>query len=191
MAGFDLSRVMAKIDAIGEGFANREAKIGWFPGARYEDGTPVAYVAAIQEFGGTFEHPGGTRYRIGDDGMAEFVANGSPGSEDLPVTKAHSITIPPRPFMRPTVQDKGPEWSKQIAGGMKRVIQGQMTADDVLGAVGTLAAADITKTIAAGDFTPLAAATLAMRKAKGQGTAPLQATGLMIATITSQVTDAS
>lgn len=28
-----------------------ETKVGWFPGAKYEDGTPVAYVAAIQEFG--------------------------------------------------------------------------------------------------------------------------------------------
>jgi hypothetical protein len=191
MAGLDLSRVMAKIDAIGEGFANREAKVGWFSSDKYEDGTPVAYVAAIQEFGGTFEHPGGTHYRIGADGMATFVANSAPGAADLPVTKAHSITIPARPFVRPTVQDKGTEWSKQIAGGMRKVIKGQMTADDVLGAVGTLAAADIAKTIAAGDFTALSAATLAQRAAKGQGTAPLQATGLLIATIDSQVTDAS
>jgi hypothetical protein len=28
-----------------------ETKVGWFPGARYENSTPVAYVAAIQEFG--------------------------------------------------------------------------------------------------------------------------------------------
>lgn len=28
-----------------------EAKIGWFDNARYPDGTPVAYVAAIQEYG--------------------------------------------------------------------------------------------------------------------------------------------
>lgn len=27
------------------------AKVGWFETAKYEDGTPVAYVAAIQEFG--------------------------------------------------------------------------------------------------------------------------------------------
>lgn len=26
-------------------------KVGWFEGATYEDGTPVAYVATIQEFG--------------------------------------------------------------------------------------------------------------------------------------------
>lgn len=30
---------------------NVEAQVGWFESAKYEDGTPVAYVAAIQEFG--------------------------------------------------------------------------------------------------------------------------------------------
>lgn len=28
-----------------------ETRVGWFPSAKYENGTPVAYVAAIQEFG--------------------------------------------------------------------------------------------------------------------------------------------
>lgn len=28
-----------------------ETSVGWFPGAKYEDGTPVAYVATIQEYG--------------------------------------------------------------------------------------------------------------------------------------------
>ena len=31
--------------------AGIETRVGWFPGAKYETGTPVAYVAAIQEFG--------------------------------------------------------------------------------------------------------------------------------------------
>lgn len=31
--------------------ANKTAKVGWFDSARYDDGTPVAYIAAIQEFG--------------------------------------------------------------------------------------------------------------------------------------------
>lgn len=30
---------------------NLVGKVGWFASAKYEDGTPVAYVAAIQEFG--------------------------------------------------------------------------------------------------------------------------------------------
>jgi hypothetical protein len=32
-------------------FEGIETKVGWFPSAKYENGTPVAYVAAIQEFG--------------------------------------------------------------------------------------------------------------------------------------------
>jgi hypothetical protein len=28
-----------------------ETKVGWFPSARYPDGTPVAYVMSVQEFG--------------------------------------------------------------------------------------------------------------------------------------------
>lgn len=184
MASLDLSRVMAKIDAIGEGFANREAKVGFFPGAVYEDGTPVAYVATIQEFGSP--------------------ENG----------------IPPRPFMRPTVQDKKGEWSADIAGGMRRVIKGQMTADDVLDLVGQAAAADIAKTVAAGDFKALSPITLMLRKMKDEHkgdanwhmsaakvgeaaarvaageagssrTAPLDDTGLLIASIQHQVGDAS
>lgn len=147
MASLDLSRVMAKIDAIGEGFANREAKVGFFAGQNYPDGTPVAYVAAIQEFGSP--------------------ENG----------------IPPRPFMRPTVQDKQGEWSAQIAGGMRKVIKGQMSADDVLDAVGDAAAGDIVKTIAAGDFKALSPITLMLRKMrdefKGNATA-FQITGAMV-----------
>ena len=51
MAGLDFSKIKAKLDAIPEQFANKEAKVGWFDSAKYEDGTPVAYVALIQEKG--------------------------------------------------------------------------------------------------------------------------------------------
>lgn len=30
---------------------NSEAKVGWFENAKYPDGTPIAYIASIQEFG--------------------------------------------------------------------------------------------------------------------------------------------
>lgn len=30
---------------------DKQGKVGWFDNAKYEDGTPAAYVAAIQEFG--------------------------------------------------------------------------------------------------------------------------------------------
>ncbi|MGJ0509056.1 MAG: hypothetical protein ACR652_18435 [Methylocystis sp.] len=33
------------------GVTDKVGKVGFFPSSKYEDGTPVAYVAAIQEFG--------------------------------------------------------------------------------------------------------------------------------------------
>lgn len=180
----DLSRVMARIDAMGAGFVNREARVGFFPGAQYEDGTPVAYVASIQEFG------------------------------------APDQAIPPRPFMRPTVQDKQKEWTDEVAGGMRLVARGVMTSDDVLDAVGQAAAGDIVKTIAKGNFKDLSPITLMIRKMKDehkgdanwrmsgakvgeaaarvaageQGstrTAPLDDSGLMIASVQSHLADPS
>lgn len=34
-----------------KGLGNAQGKVGWFESEKYENGTPVAYVAAIQEFG--------------------------------------------------------------------------------------------------------------------------------------------
>lgn len=42
---------VATITAAIRGLDKVQGKVGWFETAHYEDGTPVAYVAAIQEFG--------------------------------------------------------------------------------------------------------------------------------------------
>jgi hypothetical protein len=49
--GFDTSRIEAALSRLPKQFADKQAKIGWPAGKQYEDGTPVAYVAAIQNFG--------------------------------------------------------------------------------------------------------------------------------------------
>ncbi len=185
MAALDLSRVMAKIDAIGEGFGDREARVGFFADKSYPDGgPPVAYVATIQEFGSP--------------------ENG----------------IPPRPFMRPTVQDKQKEWAQELGTAAKAVIAGSMTVDGMFDFVGAAAAGDIVKTLAAGDFTALSPITLMLRKmrdehkgdsgwrvtgatvgeaarrvAAGEAgsdrTTPLDDSGYLIASVQHQVADAS
>jgi len=41
----------ARLKALAEGLEKREVAVGWLESAKYPDGTPVAYVAAIQEYG--------------------------------------------------------------------------------------------------------------------------------------------
>ena len=40
----NLEKVLESVNGL-------NTQVGWFPGAKYQDGTPVAYVAVIQEFG--------------------------------------------------------------------------------------------------------------------------------------------
>jgi len=51
MKQLDLSKIQARLQSIPEGFEGRVAQVGWFESAQYPDGTPVAYVATIQENG--------------------------------------------------------------------------------------------------------------------------------------------
>lgn len=45
------AKIREKLETVPDEMAGREARIGWFPAAVYEDGTPVAYVATIHEYG--------------------------------------------------------------------------------------------------------------------------------------------
>lgn len=65
--------------------------------------------AAIHEFGGTIDHPGGTAYFIDKaTGLARFVANADERAATLPRTKAHKIPMPARSFMRTALADQRP-----------------------------------------------------------------------------------
>lgn len=48
---FDLSKLKASLDRVGNGFDGIEAKVGFPSNLQYEDGTSVAFVATIQNYG--------------------------------------------------------------------------------------------------------------------------------------------
>lgn len=80
--------------------------------------------AAIQEFGGTINHPGGTPYFPGSDGKARFVSNSGYGAfHTLPKTKPHKITLPERPYMRPAAKKERPKAVKRIVDAVNKVIR--------------------------------------------------------------------
>lgn len=43
--------VSDKLRVAAQELGNKRLRVGWFDTSKYEDGTPVAYVATIQEFG--------------------------------------------------------------------------------------------------------------------------------------------
>lgn len=154
----NFDKVRAKLQEISEDFVKKDAKVGWFEGAKYPDGTPVAYVALIQESG------------------------------------APARNIPPRPFIRPTIDAQRAVWAKMLREGAQAVIKGKFTANQVLDGVGIQAAGDIRKTITQVMSPPLAPATVKARARRLSNkeitpslSKPLIDTGLMMDSTTNAV----
>lgn len=114
-----------------EGFGSKRLRVGFFETAKYEDGTPVAYVASIHEYG--------------------------------------AGPIPPRPFMRPTAEREKPQWDQHLKAGAAAVARRDLTAEQVLGQIGELAAKDVGVSIRRVNSPPLTRTTLLARKAKQAG----------------------
>lgn len=98
-------------------------KVGVMADATYDDGTMVAAVAAFNEFGGTFTVPAHevTIYREVNEDLTDFKKGGrfvkkskSNFASDHMVPE-HTVTRPPRPFMRQCIAEHSGEWPEQIA----------------------------------------------------------------------------
>lgn len=79
-------------------------------------------------------------------------------------------SIPPRPFMRPTVDSKSKEWAKIVEQGSKAFINGNLSINQVLSRLGLKVVNDIKYSIGNGNFAPLSPITIALRKIRNDGT---------------------
>lgn len=78
---------------------------------------------AIQELGGTINHPGGTPYFM-KDGKPVFVSNNGYGAfHHLPKTKPHTITLPERPYMRPAAEKNRESAQRKIRAAVQLVLK--------------------------------------------------------------------
>lgn len=119
----------AKLEIALKELHGLEGRTGWFETAHYPDGTPVAYIAAVQEMG--------------------------------------SGPIPARPFMRPTVAEKGAEWMGLFGQGAKACLTGGATPYQVMEKVALKAASDVGQKISQITSPPLSILTL-MARARGK-----------------------
>ena len=112
----------AKLREIAEKVgAPKTVRVGFLEGATYPDGTPVALVAATNEYGGTVtvpEHDVTVNRKIKADG--EFAQNGRFVKADKAnfSTTHHvdeyAVTIPSRPFFRDMIQKHKGEWPADL-----------------------------------------------------------------------------
>ncbi len=130
MKNLSFDKIKAALDRVPAQMEKVEAKIGWFPSAKYPDGTPVAYVAAIQEFG------------------------------------APEVSIPARPFLKPTVARDKAMWVSQLGRGVKDVLADRLNGHDVFSAIATAGAQGVQKTIASIHAPPLSPLTIMLRGMK-------------------------
>lgn len=105
---------------------------GWFESARYEDGTPVAGIAAQNEFGNP------------------------------------KISIPARPFLRPTVDNQKGDWAQLMDSAAAQILAGNISMKDALNGLGLKSVADIKNSITTGGFPALSPITIALRKLRNQ-----------------------
>ena len=98
-------------------------KVGFFANATYPDGTPVAAVAFVNEYGANIEVEARqqTVYRAVDKNgdfknNGRFVKKSKSNFSSSHDVAAHTITIPPRPFFRKMIADGSPHWGKELGG---------------------------------------------------------------------------
>ena len=121
MTGGD--KLMSKLGDIGQNLSTQAAvKVGFLSRATYPDGTSVAMVAAINEYGGKINRDAGevTIYRK-IDASGAFLHKGrffKKAVSNFATAHAHgayTITIPPRPFFRTMIAAKSKEWPGAMA----------------------------------------------------------------------------
>ena len=148
---------------------NPSVTVGFLEGAFYPDGTSIAMVAAVQEFGATIQREPSTVtiYRAIDK-SGNFLRNGkfvkrrdSNFASDHHVG-SYEITIPPRPFFRNAIKANGPTWGDEMA---KRLKATDYNAEKTLGQMGELIKGQIQQSIHDLDVPPNAASTIAKKGA--------------------------
>jgi hypothetical protein len=154
-----------------------------------DDGPSNAELAYIHEHGCVIQHPGGTRYIT--DAMVKKKGHWSVRTRfvgadfvgDVHLTKAHVITIPPRPFMAPGMDKCKNRLTRILRDGIGKTLGGDpMAAGAALSEAGQVAANAIQSIIGSSQLAPLAAATV--RRRKKHSNAPLKDTGDLQRSIT-------
>lgn len=159
-----------------------EIQAGWFENTKYDANTPVAGVAAVQNYGAHIKVTEKQRNFLHYLGIHLKSSTGE-------------IIIPPRPFMdKAKARLQGEEGRQMLMQEMLRVFEAKQTMEQATNRLSLWAKGIIQEEIAAITDPSLSEATIEIRnnsyqsKSKNKSTKPLNSNGIMFATVQSKVT---
>ena len=158
-----------------------EIRAGWFENSRYDAKTPIAGVAAVQNYG--------AHVRVAEKFKKYLHYIGVHLKKD---TK--EFVIPPRPFMDNAKERLNSQEGKEILHQeLLRVFEGKQTTEQAANRIGLWLQGVIQEELKNIQSPALSEMTVAMRnnkyesKSKRKSTKPLNSTGLMFETVQSRV----
>lgn len=116
------SKLEEKLREIAEkaGKANT-VRVGFLENSTYPNGLPVAYIAAVNEYGGTAqvpEHDVAVNRKVNSNGEfakgGRFVKAAESNFQTVHHVDAYTVTIPARPYFRGMVQQNRGEWGPAL-----------------------------------------------------------------------------
>ena len=159
-----------------------EIQAGWFSESRYDDNTPIAGIAAVQNYG--------AHIRAAKEFKNFLHYIGIHLKKD---TK--EFIIPPRPFMdNAKKRINGQEGREILMQEFLRVFEGRQTMEQAAKRIGLWCQRVIQEEIRKIKSPALSSMTIEMRnneyasESKSKSTKPLNSTGLMLETVQSKVT---
>lgn len=161
-------------------------KVGFLEGATYPDGTPVAQIAAVQEFGGEIDVPARAQdlqFRQGKNGEVgnRFVKKKDANFVQTVTIPAHKIVIPPRPFFRKMIWTQSKGWGALVSVSLK---EKNYDLEAAMAATGEIIRGQLQNSIRQLTTPPLKQSTI---RAKGSEK-PLIETGHMLNSVDYEVT---
>lgn len=146
-------------DALTFDYPEYKLEVGWFEESKYSDGTPIGGIAAVQNYGGTINHPGGTPYFVSELAQrAVFLSKSSQWGQEMIerglITKPHTIVIPPTHFMENCIAKNKENWQKLCHDAWASVLLGNISHDKAMEQIGMAIEGDVAKEIANGNYPP-------------------------------------
>lgn len=158
-----------------------EILAGWFESSRYDDGTPIGGIAAVQNYGAHITQNITDKQRAFFKHLKIFIKK---------TTTQLNIVIPPRPFMdNAKKRIQGEEGKKIVLQEMLRVFEAKQTIEQAAQRLGIWAQGviqDEIRKITSPSLSPLTIQERANKyisKSKNTSDKPLNSTGLMFETV--------